>query len=131
LSARQSRPWQLFFQQSYVIDKHITPRLIGYEKAHLWLGIVLVIVGTVAMMAIAAAAFAGKPEFGNFVDAGAVASGIGKYAGRAAGAMFAIALIDASVIGASAVSLSTAYTIGDLVLAGSLVLLRIVTLVAN
>ena len=76
-------PWQLFFQQSYVIDKRITPRFIGYEKADLWLGIVLVIVGAVAMMAIAAAAFAGKPEFGNFADAGAVASGIGKYAGRA------------------------------------------------
>jgi NRAMP (natural resistance-associated macrophage protein)-like metal ion transporter len=106
-------PWQLFFQQSYVIDKRITPRFIGYEKADLWLGIVLVIVGAVAMMAITAAAFAGKPEFGNFADAGAVASGIGKYAGRAGGTMFAIALIDASVIGASAVSLSTAYAIGD------------------
>jgi Mn2+/Fe2+ NRAMP family transporter len=106
-------PWQLFFQQSYVIDKRITPRFIGYEKADLWLGIVLVIIGAVAMMAITAAAFAGQPEFGNFTDAGAVASGIGKYAGRAGGMMFAIALIDASVIGASAVSLSTAYAIGD------------------
>jgi Mn2+/Fe2+ NRAMP family transporter len=106
-------PWQLFFQQSYVIDKRITPRFIRYEKADLWLGIVLVIVGAVAMMAVTAAAFAGTPEFGNFADAGAVASGIGKYAGRAGGMMFAIALIDASVIGASAVSLSTAYAIGD------------------
>jgi NRAMP (natural resistance-associated macrophage protein)-like metal ion transporter len=106
-------PWQLFFQQSYVIDKRITPRFIGYEKADLWLGIAIVIVGAVAMMAIASATFVGKPEFGNFADAGAVASGIGKYAGRAGGTMFAIALIDASVIGASAVSLSTAYAIGD------------------
>src|ERR1700737_1466408 len=106
-------PWQLFFQQSYVIDKRITARFIAYEKADLWLGILLVIVGAVAMMAIAAATFAGKPEFGNFADAGAVASGIGKYAGRAGGTMFAIALIDASIIGASAVSLSTAYAIGD------------------
>jgi Mn2+/Fe2+ NRAMP family transporter len=106
-------PWQLFFQQSYVIDKRITPRFIRYEKADLWLGIVLVIVGAVAMMAITAAAFAGKPEFGNFADAGAVASGIGEYAGRTGGVMFAIALIDASIIGASAVSLSTAYAIGD------------------
>jgi Mn2+/Fe2+ NRAMP family transporter len=106
-------PWQLFFQQSYVIDKRITPRFIRYEKADLWLGIVLVIVGAVAMMAVTAAAFAGKPEFGNFADAGAVASGIGKYAGRAGGMMFAIALINASIIGASAVSLSTAYAISD------------------
>jgi len=65
------------------------------------------------MMAFAAATFAGKPEFGAFADAGAVASGIGKYAGRAAGVMFALALIDACIIGASAVSLSTAYALGD------------------
>jgi Mn2+/Fe2+ NRAMP family transporter len=106
-------PWQLFFQQSYVIDKRITPRFIAYVKADLWLGIALVIIGAVAMMAFTAAVFSGKPEFGNFADAGAVASGIGNYAGRAAGVMFAIALIDASIIGASAVSLSTAYAIGD------------------
>jgi len=106
-------PWQLFFQQSYVIDKRITPRFISYEKADLWLGILLVIIGAVAMMAFTAAAFDGKPEFGNFADAGAVARGIGKYAGHLPGVMFAIALIDASIIGASAVSLSTAYAIGD------------------
>ena len=52
-------PWQLFFQQSYVIDKRITPRFISYEKADLWIGIVLVVVGAVAMMALTAAAFAG------------------------------------------------------------------------
>jgi Mn2+/Fe2+ NRAMP family transporter len=106
-------PWQLFFQQSYVIDKRITPRFIRYERIDLWLGIVMVIVGAVAMMAFTAAAFRGQPEFGGFVDAGAVASGLEKYAGRLPGVLFALALIDASVIGASAVSLSTAYAIGD------------------
>jgi Mn2+/Fe2+ NRAMP family transporter len=106
-------PWQLFFQQSYVIDKRITPRFIRYERADLCLGIGLVIMGAVAMMAFTAAAFAGRPEAGHFVDAGAVAGGLGKYAGRAAGVMFALALIDACIIGASAVSLSTAYAIGD------------------
>ena len=106
-------PWQLFFQQSYVIDKRITPRFMRYERADLCIGIVLVIVGAVAIMAFTAATFAGRPEFGNFQDAGAVAAGLGKYVGHAAGIFFAVALIDASVIGAMAVSLSTAYAIGD------------------
>jgi len=35
-------PWQLFFQQSYVIDKRITPRYIPYERVDLWIGIGLV-----------------------------------------------------------------------------------------
>jgi len=106
-------PWQLFFQQSYVIDKRITPRFIRYERLDLWLGIALVIVGAVAIIAFTAQAFVGTPEFGNFTDAGGIAVGIEKYAGRTAGVMFAIALIDAAMIGAAAVSLSTAYAIGD------------------
>jgi Mn2+/Fe2+ NRAMP family transporter len=106
-------PWQLFFQQSYVVDKRITPRFISYERADLWLGILLVVVGGVALMAFAAAAFTGTPEFGNFTDAGGVAVGLGKYVGPVAGVLFALALIDAAVIGAAAVSLSTAYALGD------------------
>jgi Mn2+/Fe2+ NRAMP family transporter len=31
-------PWQLFFQQSCVIDKRITPRFICYERPDLWIG---------------------------------------------------------------------------------------------
>lgn len=106
-------PWQLFFQQSYVIDKRITPRFIKYERLDLWFGIVLVVIGAVAMMAFTAATFAGRKEFGNFVDAGAVADGIAGYVGRLPSQLFAVALIDASIIGAAAVSLSTAYAIGD------------------
>jgi len=106
-------PWQLFFQQSYVVDKRITPRFMRYARADLWIGILLVMVGAVAMMAFTAATFAGHDEFGNFQDAGTIAAGLGKYVGHTAGVFFAIALIDASVIGAMAVSLSTAYAIGD------------------
>ncbi|MFI2606512.1 NRAMP family divalent metal transporter [Kitasatospora sp. NPDC018619] len=106
-------PWQLFFQQSYVIDKRITPRFMRYEKADLWIGIVVVIVGAAAMMGLTAAAFAGTDGFGQFSDAAAVARGIEDKAGRLAGVLFAVALLDASIIGAFAVSLSTAYAIGD------------------
>ncbi len=106
-------PWQLFFQQSYVIDKRITPRFMNYEKADLWLGIVLVVVGAVAMMAFCAATFADKPESGQFTDAGGVAVGLAKYVGQLPATLFAVALIDASIIGAAAVALSTAYALGD------------------
>jgi len=106
-------PWQLFFQQSYIIDKRITPRFINYEKADLWIGIVIVVIGAAAMMAFCAAAFAGHPEFGQFSDAAGVAAGLGTYVNQAAGVLFALALIDASVIGASAVGLSTSYALGD------------------
>jgi len=106
-------PWQLFFQQSYVVDKRITPRFIKYERIDLMIGIAIVIAGALSIMAFAAQTFAGRPEFGNFADAGAVASGIEKYFGKAPAVLFALALLDACVIGASAVSLATAYALGD------------------
>jgi Mn2+/Fe2+ NRAMP family transporter len=106
-------PWQLFFQQSYIIDKRIGPQLIGYEKVDLWLGIVIVVIGAAAMMAFTAAAFDGTRGAGHFTDAGAVAHGLAARAGPLFGKLFAVALIDASIIGAAAVSLSTAYAVGD------------------
>jgi Mn2+/Fe2+ NRAMP family transporter len=106
-------PWQLFFQQSYVVDKRITPRFIRYERVDLMIGIAIVIAGALAIMAFTAQTFAGRPEFGNFADAGAVSAGIEKYFGKAPATLFALALLDACIIGASAVSLSTAYALGD------------------
>jgi Mn2+/Fe2+ NRAMP family transporter len=106
-------PWQLFFQQSYVIDKRITPRWINYERVDLMIGIVIVIVGGIALMAVSAAAFGGTPAFGNFTDAGGTAAGLAHYVSRTAGDLFAIALIDAAIIGAAAVGLSTAYATSD------------------
>ncbi|OLZ65310.1 manganese transporter [Streptomyces sp. IMTB 2501] len=106
-------PWQLFFQQSYVIDKRITPRFMKYEKADLWIGIAVVVIGAAAMMGFTAAAFAGTHGSGQFTDAAGVATGLEHRAGKLAGVLFAIALLDASIIGAFAVSLSTAYAIGD------------------
>jgi NRAMP (natural resistance-associated macrophage protein)-like metal ion transporter len=105
-------PWQLFFQQSYIIDKRITPRFMRYEKADLWIGIIVVVIGGGALMGATAAAFAGARQ-GQFTDAAGLASGLAAYAGHAAGAIFAVALLDASMIGAFAVSLSTAYAVGD------------------
>ncbi|HET9112909.1 MAG TPA: NRAMP family divalent metal transporter, partial [Burkholderiales bacterium] len=106
-------PWQLFFQQSYVIDKRITPRYMKYERIDLVAGIGVVILGAIVIISCAAYAFAGHPEFGHFTDVAAVAGGMQKYFGRIPAIMFTVALIDSCIIGAAAVSLSTAYAIGD------------------
>jgi len=71
------------------------------------LGIVIAIGGAIALMAAAAVTFAHHPEFRQFIDAGAVAEGLQKYFGRLPAVVFALALINYSMIGASAISLST------------------------
>jgi NRAMP (natural resistance-associated macrophage protein)-like metal ion transporter len=106
-------PWQLFFQQSNVIDKRITPRWIPYERADTVIGAVVVVVGAAAIMITAASAFHGTPEAGHFVDAGTIASGLAHHVSSTVGAIFAVVLIDASIIGASAITLATSYAFGD------------------
>jgi NRAMP (natural resistance-associated macrophage protein)-like metal ion transporter len=106
-------PWQLFFQQSNVVDKRITARWMSYARADLVIGIVVVMVGATALMAVAAFGLAGTADAGNFTDAGAVATGLAKHLGGTVGTLFAIILLDASLIGANAIGLATTYAIGD------------------
>jgi Mn2+/Fe2+ NRAMP family transporter len=106
-------PWQLFFQQSNIIDKRITPRWINYERLDTWIGAVIVVIGAAAIICVSAFAFRGTPYFGHFGDAGGTASGLDHVLGPTAGAFFALVLLNASLIGAGALTLSTSYAFGD------------------
>jgi Mn2+/Fe2+ NRAMP family transporter len=106
-------PWQLFFQQSTVVDKRITARWIPYARADLVIGIVVVMVGATALMAVTAFGLAGTTDVGDFTDAGAVASALSRHLGSTVAVLFAIILLDASLIGANAIGLATTYAIGD------------------
>jgi Mn2+/Fe2+ NRAMP family transporter len=107
-------PWQLFFQQSNVIDKRITPRFVNYERADTLLGSIVTVVGACLLVAVAAAAFAHTPLAGRFTDAGGVAKGLEHYVGSTSGTLYAIVLLNASLIGAASVTLSTSYAFGDI-----------------
>jgi NRAMP (natural resistance-associated macrophage protein)-like metal ion transporter len=107
-------PWQLFFQQSNIIDKRITPRWINYERLDTYIGAVVVVLGAAALMCVSAFAFSGTPYAGHFTDAGATAQALDHRLGGVAGAFFAVVLLNASLIGAGALTLSTSYAFGDI-----------------
>jgi Mn2+/Fe2+ NRAMP family transporter len=107
-------PWQLFFQQSNVIDKRITPRWLDYEKADTVLGAFVVVVGAACIMMASASAFIGTPDFGHFTDALGIARGLASHIHPVVGSIFALLLFDASIVGASAVTLATSYAFGDM-----------------
>lgn len=106
-------PWQLFFQQSNVIDKRLTPRWMSYERADTVIGSIVVVIGAAAIIATAAFAFGKTALAGQFVSAGGVIQGLTQNVGPLAGDLFAIILLNASLIGAAAVTLSTSYAFGD------------------
>ena len=106
-------PWQLFFQQSNIVDKRITPRWISYERADTVIGSFVTVFAASLIMAVVAAAFSGHPLFGHFTNASAVAHGLSRYVGHATGALFSVILLNASLIGAASVTLATSYAFGD------------------
>jgi len=64
-------------------------------------------------MMATASAFKGTGDFGHFTDAYGVATGLARHIGPGVGAIFALLLLDASIVGASAVTLTTSYAFGD------------------
>jgi NRAMP (natural resistance-associated macrophage protein)-like metal ion transporter len=105
-------PWQLFFQQSNVVDKRITPRFMGYERADTVIGAFVVVIGAAALLMTGDWAARSTNTVGGFTDAGAIAHLLGQHS-AALGSVFAIVLMDASILGAAAVTLATSYAFGD------------------
>jgi Mn2+/Fe2+ NRAMP family transporter len=106
-------PWQLFFQQSNVVDKRLTARWVKNEQADTIIGAFLTNIEAGGLIIAAATIFAGTKFFGNFVDAGTSAQGYAALGHPAMGVILMVVLLNASIIGACAVSLSTSYAFGD------------------
>ncbi|HEX2016122.1 MAG TPA: NRAMP family divalent metal transporter [Solirubrobacteraceae bacterium] len=107
-------PWQLFFQQSNIVDKRITPRWINYERADTVIGAFVVVLGAGALISVTAFGLGSTVAAGHFKDAGATARALGDSLGSTAGSFFAVVLLNASLIGAAAVTLATSYAVGDI-----------------
>ncbi|HKV59357.1 MAG TPA: NRAMP family divalent metal transporter [Ktedonobacteraceae bacterium] len=106
-------PWQLFFQQSNVIDKRITARWLKNERTDTIIGAFLTNIEAAGLIIGAAFVFTGTKLFGAFADAGTTAHGYTAQGHPIMGVLLMIVLLNASIIGACAVSLSTSYAFGD------------------
>ena len=106
-------PWQLFFQQSNVVDKRITPRWMNYERLDTAAGVAIEVVGALAIMCACAFGLAHTKAFGNFNDPSTTAAQLQHYVGHGVGALLAITVLDGSLIGANLTALTTTYTLGD------------------
>lgn len=93
-------------------DKRLTPRWMAYERADTIIGAFVVVLGAAALVMTTAFAFHGN-LMGHFVDAGTVSKGLSEKISPLAGSFFAIILLNASLIGAAAVTLATSYAFGD------------------
>ncbi len=106
-------PWQLFFQQSNVVDKRLTPRWIKHEQLDTILGSFITNITAGGLIVAVAFVFAGTKFNNNFVDVLTSARGMAQIGHPNMGAIVALILLNGSIVGACAVTLSTSYAFGD------------------
>lgn len=106
-------PWQLFFQQSNVVDKRLTSRWIKYEQLDTIIGSFITNITAAGLIVAAAFVFTGTKFNNNFVDVLTSAKAMTQLGYPNMGMLVALILLNASIVGACAVTLSTSYAFGD------------------
>jgi len=100
-------PWMQFYLQSAVVEKRITVKEYGYTRVDVFIGSIMTdVVAWFIIVACAATIFAHHLHVNTVKDA---AQALFPLAGRYAGALFALGLINASLFSASVLPLATSY----------------------
>jgi NRAMP (natural resistance-associated macrophage protein)-like metal ion transporter len=104
-------PWMQFYQQAAVVDKGIDEETYPYERVDIYFG--SFVTNFVAFFIIVAT---GATLFVRHIpinDAGDAAAALGPLAGHFASLLFALGLLNASLLAASVLPLSTAYAASE------------------
>lgn len=100
-------PWGQFFIQSFTADKRLDEKDLPYLRADIYTGSIFVsFIAFFIMVACAATIWAGGLHIRDAADA---AMALGPLAGRFASTLFAFGLLNASLLGAAILPLTSAY----------------------
>ena len=102
-------PWGLSFMQSYAVDKKLRIEDLKLERVDVVTGAVLT--GVIGFFVVVACAATLHRDGRHITDAADAAVALEPLAGPAASRLFAIGLIGASILAASILPLSTAYSV--------------------
>ena len=107
-------PWQLFFQQSTVADKRLRFADLKFARLDTFLGACLTVVVAGCMMLIGDAAYRHHVPFSTSdFDPAKMAVALGHIFGPHFRTGILLLMIDAAVLGATAISLASAYAYGE------------------
>ena len=111
-------PWQIFFQQSAVVDKGMDVRDIKFGKIDTFVGSFLTCAVAAFIIIAAAAVFYFNPRGQIVVESAAQTASQMTHAmpnewGNWAKVLFAIGLFDAGLLGALCISLATSWAVGE------------------
>jgi Mn2+/Fe2+ NRAMP family transporter len=103
-------PWQLFFQQSCIADKKLRFSDVRWARLDTFVGACITITVAGCMML---AGNASHIHGFRFTDPAQMASDIGTFAGPAMRTLILMMMINAAVLGTTAISLSSAWAYGE------------------
>ncbi|MGV0992234.1 MAG: NRAMP family divalent metal transporter [Mycobacterium sp.] len=102
-------PWGLSFMQSYAVDKKLRTEDLPLERVDVVTGAVLT--GVIGFFVVIACAATLHRDGLSITDAADAAVALEPLAGKGASTLFAVGLIGASILAASILPLSTAYSV--------------------
>jgi len=105
-------PWMLFFQQSAVVDKGLTPRDVRFGRLDTLIGSVVMGIVAIALVVLGATVLHAVPGSSG-LDIQAILAAVGRHVGSWAESLFALGLIESGLIAAMAVTASTSWAAGE------------------
>jgi Mn2+/Fe2+ NRAMP family transporter len=103
-------PWQLFFQQSCIADKKLRFADLRWARLDTFLGACVTVTAAACMMIAGAAS---HTHGFHFTDPAQMAVDIGSFAGPLIKNLILLMMINAAVLGTTAISLSSAWAYGE------------------
>ena len=103
-------PWQLFFQQSCIADKRLRFADVKWARLDTFLGACITILVAGCMMIAGNAA---KVHGVTFADPAQMANDLHAFTGEAARILILLMMINAAILGSTAISLSSAWAYGE------------------
>jgi Mn2+/Fe2+ NRAMP family transporter len=106
-------PWMIFFQQSAVVDKGLTPADVPQGRMDTAIGSVVAAVAAIATLLAAAPLHAAHVDASQFNSAADFATALRPYLGHAGASMFALGMTEAGLVAAMTISTSSSYALAE------------------
>ena len=108
-------PWMIFFQQSAVVDKGMTPRDIPEGRLDTAVGAVAAAIAGCGALLAAAVLFDHHLDPAQLQGGTGFAAALQRWAGVPVAALFSLGLVEAGALALLTISASTAYAVGEAV----------------
>ena len=106
-------PWMLFFQQSAVVDKGLSPADLPQGRLDTALGAIVAAITAIATLVATSPLFAAHVDVSNFASGADFATALRPYIGTTGATLFALGIIEAGLLAAMTISTSSSYALAE------------------